>query len=91
MVYIPLNALLVLQATNCTGMLNLYRVLFIRWRLTQRRARRSPERMMQIKMIRWMSQRLNRRTLSLFVISDMERVGQLSNMSKDRGVDVSFS
>lgn len=90
-VHIPLNALLALQATNCTGMLNLYRVLFVRWRLTQRRARRSPERMMQIKMIRWMSQSVTRRTLSLFVISGMERVGQLSSVSKDRGVDVSFS
>lgn len=86
-VHIPLNALLALQATNCTGMLNLYRVLFVRWRL---RARRSPERMMQIKMIRWMSQSVTRRTLSMFVISGMERDGQLSSVSKDRGVDVFF-
>lgn len=74
-VHILLDALLVLWATNCTGMPNLYCVLFIRWRLTQRRARRSPERMMQIKMIQWTSQSLTRRTLSLFMISDMERVG----------------
>lgn len=46
--------------------------------------------MMQNKMIRWTSQSLTRRTLSLFLISDMEGGGQLSNVSKDRGVDVSF-